>query len=51
MEDPVLLGILIFGFFVTSALCKNLIDLLEDLDLKEKRSQKVDKMLLLRGLK
>ena len=41
MEDPVLLGILIFGFFVTSALCKNFIDLRGDLDLKGNRSKKV----------
>ncbi len=51
MEDPVLIGILVFGFFVTSALCKNLIGLLEDLGLKEKRPEKVFKTLLLRGPK
>jgi|TARA_B100001741_G_C16420739_1_gene536094 predicted HD phosphohydrolase len=32
MEDPILLGILMFGFLVTSALCHNLVELLQDLN-------------------
>ena len=32
MEDPILLGILMFGFLVTSDLCHNLVELLQDLN-------------------
>ena len=39
MEDPILLGILMFGFLVTSALCQNLVALLQDLDRESKDEQ------------
>ena len=39
MEDPILLGILMFGFLVTSALCHNLVELLQDLDREGKDEQ------------
>lgn len=39
MEDPILLGILMFGFLVTSALCHNLVELLQDLDREGKDDQ------------
>tara|TARA_B100000085_G_scaffold1362_1_gene1276 strand:+ start:337 stop:480 length:144 start_codon:yes stop_codon:yes gene_type:complete len=32
MEDPILLGILMFGFLVTSALCHNFVELLQDIN-------------------
>ena len=32
MEDPILLGILMLGFLVTSALCHNFVELLQDIN-------------------
>ena len=32
MEDPILLGILMFGFLVTSALCHNFVELLQEIN-------------------
>ena len=32
MEDPILLAILMFGFLVTSALCHNFVELLQDIN-------------------
>ena len=42
MEDPILLVILLFGFLVTSAICHNLVGLLQDLNRGEE-SNKVSK--------
>ncbi len=32
MEDPILLAILMFGFLVTSALCHNFVELLQEIN-------------------
>ena len=42
MEDPILLVILLFGFLVTSAICHNLVGLLQDLN-RGGESNKVSK--------
>ena len=43
MEDPILLGILMFGFLVTSALCHNLVELLQDLDPRDESDEVSEK--------